>query len=475
MKAVLLATAALLAPLPAFAQDHSGHAMPGMDMPAPAPTPTPVPAPAPAPQDHAGHAMPGMEMPAPAPTPAPAPQDHSMHDMGGMEGNDAGFMPTGTLRRSAAGSGTSLLPVPDRMRGGFHVPTGDWMLMAMGSASLAYTDQGGPRGEDATYTANMAMFQAVRSWQGGTKLTFDTMLSLDAINGQRGYPNLFATGETAHGEPLVDRQHPHDLFMELTARLDLPLGGGVTGFVYGGPVGEPALGPSAFVHRKSARYLPLSPISHHWFDSTHISYGVVTGGVTTSRFQIEASAFRGREPDEQRWDIETPKLDSWSLRASWTPSPDWVVQLSHGRLNDPEAMHAGQDENRTTASVQYGGDNGLSAMLAFSAKDRVPGNTLTAWLAEVNWDLSRHHSLFGRIENVANDELFPDHADPLHDTKFRVTRFETGYAYRIPLSDKGEIALGGSLAAYAKPAALDAAYGKAPISYTLFARLGLGM
>ncbi|MEP9361156.1 hypothetical protein [Sphingomonas sp. KR3-1] len=448
MKTLLLATAALLAPLPAFAQDHSGHAMPG------------------------------MEMPAPAPAPAPAPRDHSMHDM-----PDMGAAPVVELRTvtevtgiptRAAGSGTSLLPASDGMNGGFHVMAGDWMLMAMGSASLAYTNQGGPHGDNAVYTANMAMLQAMRTWEGGTALTFDVMGSLDAVNGQGGYPNLFATGETAHGQPLVDRQHPHDLFMELTARLDVPLGGGVTGFVYGGPVGEPALGPAAFVHRKSARYLPLSPISHHWFDSTHISYGVVTGGIATNGVQIEASAFRGREPDENRWDIESPRLDSWSVRATWMPTPNWVVQASHGRLTDPEEMHPGQDENRTTASVNYG-RRGVSAMLAFSAKDRVPGDTLTAWLAEANWDLGRHHSLFGRVENVANDELFPDHADPLHDQKFRVTRFEGGYAYRIPLADTGEVALGGSLAAYAKPDALDAAYGRAPLSYTLFARLGLGM
>lgn len=461
MKTLLLASVALLAPLPAFAQDHSGHDMPGMAMPAPAPTP------APASQDHSGHDM-------PMPAPKPAPQEHAGHDMGAMEASGPIVIDGGIRVPSALGSGTSRLPASDGMNGGFHVMTGDWMLMAMGSATLAYTNQGGPRGDKAVYTANMAMFQAQRSWQDGTRLTFDVMGSLDAVNGQRGYPNLFATGETAHGVPLVDRQHPHDLFMEMTARLDVPLGGGVNGFVYGGPVGEPALGPSAFVHRKSARYLPLSPISHHWFDSTHITYGVVTGGLYTGGVQLEASAFRGREPDEKRWDIESPKLDSWSLRATWTPSPNWVVQASHGQLKDPEEMHAGQDENRTTASVQYGG-NGVSAMLAFSAKDRMPGDTLTAWIAEANWDLSKHHSLFGRIENVANDELFTDHADPLHDTKFRVTRFEGGYAYRIPLSDKGEVALGGSLAAYAKPAALDAAYGKAPISYTLFARLGLGM
>ncbi|MCH3755866.1 hypothetical protein LZC13_09605, partial [Campylobacter coli] len=108
-------------------------------------------------------------------------------------------------------------------------------------------------------------------------------------------------------------------------RLDARIGGDATAFVYAAPVGEPALGPSAFMHRASARYLPMAPITHHWFDSTHITYGVVTAGYAGPRLQIEASAFRGREPDEHRWDIETPRLDSWSVRGTWTPSPFWAV------------------------------------------------------------------------------------------------------------------------------------------------------
>ncbi|MBO9713633.1 MAG: hypothetical protein J7495_12010 [Sphingomonas sp.] len=374
---------------------------------------------------------------------------------------------------ASTGSGTSRLPGAEGGMHGLHLSTGDWMVMAHGSLLAAYTDQGGPRGANGAYIGSMAMLAAERSFAGGAKLSLHTMFSLDPVNGQRGYANLFATGETAHGMPLVDRQHPHDLFMELSARLDVPLGGGVTGFVYGGPVGEPALGPSAFVHRRSARYLPLSPIGHHWFDSTHVTYGVVTGGIATGGVQLEASAFRGREPDERRWDLETPALDSWSVRGTWSPTPNWTAQLSYGRIKAPEPQHPGEDERRTTASVHYA-RGGFSAMLGFAVKDRVPGETLTAWIAEANWDLTPHHSLFGRMENVANDELFPDHADPLHDRTFRITRFEGGYAYRIALSDEAELALGGSLAAYAKPAALDMTYGRHPLSGTVFARLSLG-
>ena len=256
-------------------------------------------------------------------------------------------------------------------------------------------------------------------------------------------------------------------------RRDLNVAPGTTAFLYGGPVGEPALGPPAFMHRASARVNPEAPISHHWFDSTHITYGVVTGGVAAKTWQVEASAFRGREPDEQRWDIETPRLDSWSVRATLTPSPNWAAQVSRGFLKAPEASHPEEDEYRTTASVHYNSGHGLAAMAAFSAKDRQPGPTLTAWLGEANWDLTRRHSLFARIENVANDELFPLPADPLHDRKFRVCKVQGGYAYSLPIGPFG-LSLGGSAAAFFKPGALDPAYGKDPMRYTVFAKLTLG-
>lgn len=355
---------------------------------------------------------------------------------------------------------------------GLHIPAGDWMVMAHGSVSLNYTDHSGPRGDDKLYSTSMAMLTGERE-TGWGRIQLKSMFSLEPAMDARGYPNLFATGETANGEPLVDRQHPHDLFMELAARVDFNIGEGQSLFIYGGPVGEPALGPSAFMHRGSASFNPEPPIAHHWFDSTHITYGVVTAGLMTRRLQIEASAFRGREPDERRWNIETPKLDSWSVRATYNPSPAWALQASYGQIEEPEATHPGQDERRFTASAHYANRAGFSAMLAFSAKVRRPGTTLTAWLAEANWNLDRANTLFARVENVANDELFPDHDDPLHDAKFRVTKFQTGYARRIALRPF-ELALGGSIAAYAKPGALDEVYGSNPWGYTLFARISLG-
>jgi hypothetical protein len=381
----------------------------------------------------------------------------------------------------SAGSGTALLPSNESMDG-LHFPTGDWMVMVHGFVTAQVTDHSGPRGDDKAYSTSMLMLNGERQTNWG-RVMLKSMLSLEPAMDAEGYPNLFATGETAGGTPLIDRQHPHDLFMELAARVDVNIAPGTTAFVYGGPVGEPAIGPSAFMMRGSARLNPEPPITHHWFDSTHITYGVVTAGLSSTRWQIEGSAFRGREPDERRWDIETPKLDSWSVRATWMPSPAWAIQASYAQIDEPEALHPGEDEHRFTASAHYASargasGDGLSAMLAFSNKDRVSGqsaggDSLTAWLAEATWDLDARNTLFGRFENVANDEFFPDHDDPLHDRQFRVSKFQLGYARRIPLGPI-ELALGGSLSAYAKPAALDAAYGRKPWGYTLFARFVIG-
>jgi hypothetical protein len=161
------------------------------------------------------------------------------------------------------------------------------------------------------------------------------------------------------------------------------------------------------------------------------------------------------------------------VRASVAPSPAWLLQASYGEIKEPEELHPGEDERRTTASAHYNNGRGLAAMAAFSAKNRAPGETLTAWLGEVNYDLSARHTVFGRVENVRNDEFFPNHADPLHDQAFRVTKFQAGYAYRVPLGPVN-LALGGTIATYAKPAALDPYYGRNPFSYTVFARLSLG-
>jgi hypothetical protein len=148
------------------------------------------------------------------------------------------------------------------------------------------------------------------------------------------------------------------------------------------------------------------------------------------------------------------------------------LQVSHGRLKEPEPLHPDEDEARTTASVHYNSGTGFAATAAFSNKD-LPDQTLTAWLAEANWDITDRHTLFGRFENVANAELFPVHDHPLHDRAFRVSKLQAGYAYTLPAGPFG-LSLGGSMSKFFKPDALNAAYGDDPMGYTLFAKLTLG-
>ncbi len=531
VRAMLLAGGVVAAVVPVAAVAQHAMSMPGMTMPDAAtkktakkvPSRQAAKAPAARPSQSAGtvdhstmdHSAMGHPDPVAPPTPATPSampeampgMDHAQMDHSAMPGmamdhgamghamiadpayraaSDAALakMPAGSAMAGMAmgtsagfysqGSGTSRLPAAEGPMRGYMAQVGEWMLMAHGYAWGIATDQGGPRGKSEAFVQSMAMLMADRDLGDRFHIQLRTMNSLEPLMGARGYTNLFATGELANDRPLVDRQHPHDLFMELAAKVDYRLGNGASVFLYGGPVGEPALGLSAFMHRGSARYQPMSPITHHWFDSTHITYGVVTAGYATPAFQLEASAFKGREPDEHRWNIETPRLDSWSVRGTWTPSPFWAVQVSHGRLKEPEAQHPGEDENRSTASVQYA-RGGLATTFAYSLKDRVPGEKLSAFLVEATYELSARHAVFGRLENVANDELFPDEGDPLHDTKFRVTKAEVGYAYRLPIVGPLGLALGGTVAAYAKPAALEAAYGKTPVSWTLFSKLAVGL
>lgn len=407
-----------------------------------------------------GMDMPGMTMPPPQ---SSRPAVAGMAMMG-----DA---------RSGAGSGTSRLPANDRMPG-LHVMTGDWMLMAHGYAWGSWTDQGGPRGGKEAFVQSMAMLEASRPIGAGIDLTLRSMLSADPLMGKSGYPDLFATGETAHGLALVDRQHPHDLFMEMSGRIDVRTGDGERLFVYAGLPGEPALGPSAFMHRGSARFDPEAPITHHWFDSTHITWGVVTAGYATRGWQIEASAFKGREPDEDRYNIETPKLDSWSVRATWNPSPAWSAEVSYGELHSPEALHPEQNERRLIVSASYSA-HGVDVTAAYSRKDVTGGRVLPAWLVEGTWAITRRHAVFGRFENVRNDELFEREeqlgiAEPLIGEPFRVSKFTAGYAYTLPLGKSFAVALGAAASAYAKSDRLDEAYGRNPHSLTIFAKLMLG-
>jgi hypothetical protein len=302
------------------------------------------------------------------------------------------------------------------------------------------------------------------------------MMSLDPLMGANGYPLLFATGETANGRtPLIDRQHPHDLFMELSGSYSITLSDMSSVFLYAGLPGEPALGPPAFMHRESGMDDPEAPITHHWLDSTHITYGVVTVGYVYGSWKIEGSAFRGREPDQYRYAIEGPRLDSASARISCNPDPNWSFQASWGYLKSPEQLAPNVDENRLTASaawnLPFDGGN-WATTFAWGEKRNHPGRDLDGFLLESTLTFHDVDSFFARAERVGEDELFQA-GSPLQGRVFTVDKFSLGYIRDFPLDNHWKIGLGGLVSRYDFPAALDRSYGD-PTSFMIFLRLKLG-
>ena len=376
---------------------------------------------------------------------------------------------------SREASGTSWQPEATPMEG-LHSMKGDWSLMLHGFATLAYTDQGGRRGDEKIFSANMLMGMAQRPVGEGT-FGLRGMLSLEpATIGKHGYPLLLQTGETGDGEtPLIDRQHPHDLFMELALTYSHPTGADSSLFAYFGLPGEPALGPPAFMHRFSGMENPEAPITHHWFDSTHITYGVGTLGYVWRQFKLDGSIFTGREPDEDRWDIEAPRFDSYSARLSWNPGPAWSFQASYGHINSPEQVHPNIDTERLTVSASYHKQwkhAHWQTLLAWAQNRNDPGRNLDAFLLESALRLQDRHTILGRAENVEKDELFRE-GDPLEHRKFTVTKLSLGYLYDFPKLGPVRLGVGGIGSVHLLPGALEPAYGDTPLSFMLFLRAKL--
>ncbi|HWF77534.1 MAG TPA: hypothetical protein VN694_10200 [Caulobacteraceae bacterium] len=437
------ACAAAIATSGARAQDMPG--MPGMAAAPPAQPPTPAPTARPPPAD----SMAGM-------------------DMGGMT-MMAGQLGDYSMMRDA--SGTSWQPDSTPMDG-FSWASGGWTGMLHGYANLVYDHQGGPRGDTQTFVEGMLMAMAQRPVGPGV-LTLRSMLSPDPAMGPAGYPLLLQTGETADGvHPLVDRQHPHDLFMELAGVYQLPVGHGASAFLYVGYPGEPALGPPTFMHRYSGMDDPAAPITHHWLDSTHISFGVVTAGVVEGPFKLEGSVFNGREPDQHRWDFDRPRLDSYSGRVSFNPTPDWAFQVSYGFIKSPEQLTPDVDQRRVTASAIYNrklAHGNWQTTLAWGRNYDHPGHTLDGFLLESALNLGRH-TIFGRAENVQKDELFQP-PSPLTGEVFRVSALSLGYVYDLPVARHLALGLGVSGTLNLVPSTIKFAYGDDPTGVMPFLRL----
>ena len=415
-------------------------------------------------QSAAGDAMPGMA------DDAMTGMDHAGHDGHEMTGA------LGPYPMTRDASGTAWQPDSAPMSGIMGM-AGGWATMVHGYATLVYDDQGGPRGDDKTFVASMLMGMAQRPVGEGT-LTVRAMGSLDPLMGASGYPLLLATGETADGRTeLVDRQHPHDAVMELAAAYTRPLGRDVSGFLYLGLPGEPALGPATYMHRFAGMANPEAPISHHWLDSTHVTFGVATLGLVYRELKVEGSVFTGREPDQNRWDIERPRMDSWSVRATVNPTANLSAQLSHGFLRSPEALHPEEDVRRTSASLTWnrplGDDRSWQSTFAWGRNDPSGGDhahTTDAFLFESALQLGRWTG-FARAERVGKDELFDDDAgDPLAGRVFTVGKLSLGGYRSVPFG-KLALDLGGLVSKYALPGAIQPRYGSDPTSVMLFTRL----
>jgi len=357
------------------------------------------------------------------------------------------------------GSGTATNPAAAPMAMTM-TQSGDWMLMAHGNAFINAVHESGPRGDDQLFSTNWFMGSALRPLGDG-RLLLRGMLSLEpAAMGERGYPELFQTGETAHGLPLIDRQHPHDFFMELAAEYARDFGNGTIGYVYAAPVGDPALGPVAYPHRASAAELPQATLAHHLEDSTHIADGVLTFGAKRGEYGFAFSGFHGAEPDENRWDIDRGGIDSWSMRATWDPSPNWSAQISTGHLNHPERLEPGNVQ-RSTASVSYA-NNGWASSLIVGSNHRSDSTTVGI-TAETLWQFNISNYVTARAEIV--DKELPERA--------RIRALTGGYTKDVYRSAHLLGGVGGNVTIYGFPSKLKSEYGSRPLSAYLFARLRL--
>lgn len=426
--------------------------------------------------DHSNMQMkPGMKM-----------KDSSSMKGMDMEGMDMGSMKMMTnsqslnLPMTRDGSGTSWLPDASPMYG-IMLNSGKWSYMLHGNISLRYTKQDlfnkGSRGGEKFDAPNWFMGMAQRQVGKNGLLHFNLMMSLDPLTeGDAGYPLLFQTGESWKGSPLIDHQHPHDLFSELSASYAYSFSKKTDLSIYVGYPGEPALGPVAFMHRPSAMSNPDAPISHHWSDATHITFGVATIGFRYGLFKLEASSFTGREPNENRYNFDQPKFDSWSGRLNFNPSANWALQISHGYIKSPEELHADENVNRTTASATYSLPFGVEKTFNVTAlwgQNKSP-NHQGDNSALLEGDLRiRKLALYTRYEFVqkTTEELVLNPVVYGNNSIFPVNAVTLGLNYDLFKVGPLNLAVGGQLTYYSPDSRLNSLYGKNPMGGEIFLRL----
>jgi YHS domain-containing protein len=393
-----------------------------------------------------------------AQAPNAQPAQHEGHTAAGAD--DAGPDMNAMARD---GSGTAWLPDETPMYA-IHGTRGPWTLMFHQNAFLQFLHESGTRGVDQVGSINWVMGMAQRT-VGTGRLGLRGMVSFEpwSIRGC-GYPDLLATGEECGGQKIHDRQHPHDLFMELAVDYNAPIAGEVRWQAFAAAAGEPALGPVAYPHRVSALPNPLAPIAHHWLDSTHITYGVVTGAIYGKKWKAETSIFNGREPDEERTDLDFAALDSVSGRLWFMPTARLALQVSAGRLTEAEAGEPGDpriDVNKVTASATYHRmfrENSIWASTIAWGRNAEPGHASNALLVETNVTLDQQNTVYGRFEVVgktAHDLVVPE---ALGDA-FTLSKIQGGYTRYLRSWNGFQPGLGAGVSLAVVPDTLKPAYG----------------
>jgi hypothetical protein len=343
---------------------------------------------------------------------------------------------------------------------------GSWSLMFMGEAFVVETQQSGPRGTDKVYSTNWAMGEATHELWGGAFM-FQLMLSAEpATVTRRSYPELFQTGETAYGRPLVDEQHPHNFLMGAGFHYAHPVGKRALVDFYYAPVGDPALGPQAFPHRPSAAELPQATLGHHWQDSTHIAYNVAEIAFKRDWFRLEVSSFYGTEPGENRWTVGWGTMNSYSARASVYPSRHWMAQVSAGRLTKPERQSPG-DVVRATASIHYSRGGSSTSLIWGRDHDTFTQHNLNSYLAETVVPIRSRNFLTARWELVDKDELFSS------GNIYRIGAYTAGYTRDLNIASGIETGIGVNATTYSLPESIKPFYGDRPWSMSLFLRFRL--
>lgn len=353
-----------------------------------------------------------------------------------------------------------------------------WMLMQDGVVTGLFNRQGGPRGDTEFVVPNWWMGMFMRE-KGRHQFGINAMLSLDAATvGKSGYAEIFQVGEALDGKPLIDRQHPHDLFMQLAGSWRVSFGEASAFTLAGGPAGEPTLGPVAFMHRASAAGLVLAPLGHHTFDSTHISFGVATASLELGRWTVEGSVFNGREPDEHRWDFDFGAMDSVAGRVWFRPSDSWEAQVSTGRLRDAEELVPG-NVKRTTASLSWFNqrDQDFKAVSVGYGVNSAHGERRHGVFGEGTMERGAN-SLFGRLEfqQVETDVLLTGevpHDDHAVEAPATVSALTVGAIRRLFTRSGFEGGLGAQITAYQVPEPLRVTHGNRPVSFQVFFRLRL--